>query len=194
MPAATNESICNAALLALGANPIVSLAAANDDKARLCAGLFPTVRDRILRAHPWNCCIKRETLSPWAATPEFDWPFQYSLPPDFVRALAVGELGSEAEFRIEGRRLLTDVIPCLLRYVFQNENPATWDAGLVAVVTAFMAAALAYPITTKTTMRDSMLVEAAAVLSAAKSVDGQDDTGEMWGDSRLLASRMRGSY
>lgn len=192
MSAVSDLSICNAALLMLGANPITSLSAVGE-KEKLCAGLYPTIRDKVLRSHPWNCCIKRETLSPWAAAPNHDWPFQYELPGDFVKVLGVGELGAESEFRLEGRRLLTDVNPCLLRYVFANENPATWDAGLVHVVTLAMAAALAYPITTSTSLRDSMRQEAELELRRAKAVDGQDDTGEMFGNSQLIGARLGGS-
>lgn len=192
MPATTDETICNAALLMLGANPIASLSETGD-KAKLCAGVWPIKRDEVLRAHPWNCCIKRDTFTPYAVAPNHDWPFQYILPGDFVKVLGVGELGAEAEFRIEGQRLLTDVNPCLLRYVFMNRNPATWDPGLVHVMTLTLCAALAYPITSSTTLRDSMRQEAELAMRRAKSVDGQDDTGEMWGDSRLVASRFGSS-
>jgi hypothetical protein len=39
------------------------------DHARLCANLYPTVRNKLLRKHPWNCAVKRVVLSPSAPRP-----------------------------------------------------------------------------------------------------------------------------
>ena len=185
---ATDVSICSNALLMLGAQPINALTEAND-RARLASNLYPAVRDAVLRAHPWNCCISRVVLSPDATAPAFDWSFQFTLPGDFIKALAVGELGAEREFRLEGRKILSNDDPCYLKYVASNENPATWDGGLVHVVTLQMAAAMAYPITQSASLRDSLRDEAGRALRAAKSVDGQDDTGETFGDFRLARAR-----
>lgn len=189
---ATPVSICSNALLMLGAQPINDLAD-NNDRARLASNLYPQVRDALIRAFPWNCCITRVTLSPDVATPAFDWAFQFSLPGDFVKALACGESGSEVEFKIEGRKLLSDNNPCYLRYIFRNENPATWDDGLVNVLTLQMAEAMAYAITQSASLRDSLAQRAELAFKRAKSVDGQDDTPETFGDYRLLSSRFGAS-
>lgn len=185
---ATDVSICSNALLMLGAQPINDLTE-DSDRARLASNLYPSVRDAILRGFPWNCCITRVVLSPDTAAPAFDWTYQFTLPGDFVKALAVGELGAETEFRLEGRKILSDDNPCYLRYVFRNENPATWDDGLVDVVTKAMAAAMAYGITQSATLQDTMAKQAELALRRAKSVDGQDDSGETLGDFHLLRSR-----
>lgn len=185
---ATEVSICSNALLLLGAQPINALTEASD-RARLASNLYPLVRDALLRSHPWNCCITRVVLSPDATAPAFDWAYQFSLPGDFIKALAVGELGAEREFRIEGRKLLSDDDPCYLRYVARNTNPGSWDDGLVHVMTLQMAAAMAYGITQSASLRDSLRDEAMRALRQAKSVDGQDDTGETFGDFRLARAR-----
>lgn len=187
--AASPVSICSNALLMLGDNPISSFDE-NSAKARLAANLYPAVRDAILRAHPWNCCVARVQLAPDVATPAFDYAFQFTLPADYVRTLQVGELGAESEYRIEGRRLLCDDNPLNLRYVFRNENPATWDDALVDAVTLEMAARMAYPITRSASLARDKRAEAIAGLKLAKSVDGQDDSPDTLGDERLLSARM----
>ena len=54
---ATNEvTICNAALIALGAQPIASLIE-NTPRAIQCNALYAVARDEVLRAHPWNCLV-----------------------------------------------------------------------------------------------------------------------------------------
>lgn len=185
---ATDVSICSNALLMLGAQPINDLTDDND-RARLASNLYESVRNSILRGFPWNCCIKRVALDPDTDTPAFDWTYQYTLPGDFVKALSVGELGAEKEFRIEGRKLLCDDTPLYLRYVFRNDNPGSWDDGLVHVVTMAMAAAMAYGITQSAALQDSLWQKSELALKRAKSVDGQDDTGETFGDFHLLRSR-----
>jgi hypothetical protein len=180
--------ICSNASLMLGGRPINDL---NDDtdRARLASNLFPMVRNYVLRSHPWNCCIKRVTLSPDTAAPGFDFAFQFTLPSDYMRTLSVGEIGCEATFKIESGKLLSDDNPCLLRYVSRNENPATWDDMLVMGMTMAMKAVMAYPITQSTSLEQLVDQAVAGVLQRARSVDGQDDTPEALGDSPLLQSR-----
>ena len=48
--------ICNEAMDLLGAATITALTE-NSKEARLCNRRFPTVRDQVLRAHPWNTAI-----------------------------------------------------------------------------------------------------------------------------------------
>lgn len=185
---ATDVSICSNALLMLGAQPINDLAE-NSDRARLASNLYHQERDALIREYPWNCCITRVALSPDSTLPAFDWNYQFTLPADFVKVLAVGELGAEREFRIEGRKLLSDDNPCKLRYIFRNTNPATWDDGLVRVLTLRMASAMAYGITQSASLQQSIAQQAEMALKRAKAVDGQDDTPETMGDFHLLRAR-----
>ena len=142
--AATEVSICSNALLMLGGQPINDLSE-NSDRARLASNLWPAVRNYVLRRHPWNCAVKRVALAPDLTPPAFDWAFQFTLPPDFMRVLAVGEAGAEADFKIESGKLLCDENPALLRYVWRNENPGTWDDMLVWAMTNAMRAACSNP-------------------------------------------------
>jgi hypothetical protein len=190
--AASDVSICSNALLLLGAKTISSFDE-NNDRARLASNLFESVRDSMLRSHPWNCAIRRVALAPDVAVPAFDWDFQFTLPGDFMRVLSVGEAGAEIEFKIEDGKLLCDDNPALLRYVYRNENPATWDDMLVRGMELAMAEAMAYGITQSATLRDSMRDELARHMKQARAVDGQDDTPETLGDSPLLNSRFGSS-
>ncbi|MEK9796979.1 MAG: hypothetical protein VW713_09580, partial [Alphaproteobacteria bacterium] len=94
MPAISAVSICSNALLLLGDAPISSFDEDND-RTRLVANLYSAKRDRVLRAHPWNCATKREVLSPDATAPAFDWANRFLLPGDWLRTLSVGLAGEE---------------------------------------------------------------------------------------------------
>lgn len=185
---ATDVSICSNALLKLGAQPINDLSESSD-RARLASNLYASVRDSMLRSHPWNCCIKRVVLSPDTTAPAFDFDYQFSLPNDYERALSVGESGIEATFKIEGLKLLSDDNPLYLRYVSNETNPAKWDSMLVMGMELAMAAAMAYAITQSASMRDSMRQELEMHMKRARAVDGQDDTPETMGDTPLINSR-----
>lgn len=189
--AATAVSICSNALLMLGDRPIASFDE-DQDRARLASNLWPQVRDFVLRSHPWNCAITRVALAPDVTPPAFDWAHQFTLPPDFLKALSLGEMGREGEFRIEGRKLLCDDNPALLRYVFANDNPGTYDTMLVEAMTSEMAHRMAYAITQSASMVDAMAQKAMMVMRRARAVDGQDDTPEQLGDNPIFAARFTG--
>jgi hypothetical protein len=183
--------ICSNASLMLGGKTINDLAEASD-RARLASNLFEPVRNYVLRRHPWNCATKRVVLAPDVALPAFDWSFQYTLPNDFMRLLSVGEEGGEASHKIESGKLLCDENPVYLRYVWRNENPATWDDMLVWAMTMSMKAVFAYPITQSASLEQLVDEALKGVLQQARAVDGQDDPPETLGDSPLMAARLGG--
>lgn len=195
MAMATGVSICSNALLMLGAQTINDFADQNNlDRAKLCANLYPFQRDSILRAHPWNCCIKRIVLAPLAEAPAFGYPHAFELPADCIRVLEVGTKDTQIDYLVESRRILADTSVLELRYVFRNEVEATWDTHLIDLMTAAMAAVLAYPITQSTSERDSRKAEFQGLLRQAKAVDGQEDPPQTLGNEHLLASRFTNDW
>lgn len=188
MSMATGVSICSNALLMLGSQTI------NDfdesvDRAKIAANLYPTVRDDLLRTHPWNCTIKRVLLAPDTTPPAFGYDNQFELPADFLRVLEVGQAGIQIDYLVEGRHILANAISVELRYVYLNLVENTWDAGLVALMTLAMAAAMAYAITQSAAVRDSLKQELEMAKKVARAVDGQEDPPQTLGDERLYASR-----
>lgn len=186
----TAVSICSNALMMLGKAPIASLED-ESDRATYCANLYPQLRDSMLREHFWNCAIKRVLLSPLSTTPAFDYQYQFQLPTDFLRLYQVGTVNRPIEdFQLENRMILANVASLPLRYVWKNEDENNWDVGLVQAATHAMAGLLAYPLTQSTSLRDSMLATAALVMKKAKSIDGQENPGDTFGDEfPLIAGR-----
>lgn len=184
MPA-TAVSICSNALLDLGAQTINALDEASE-RARLCSNLYETVRDDMLRAHPWNCAIKRVQLAPDAGAPEFGYSHRFTLPGDWLRTLSVENV---TDYAIEGRCILCNAAALNLRYVFRNANESTWDAALVRVMTLAMAARMAYAITQSTSKQQLCMQELEFELRKARAIDGQEEPPETLGDFPLLQSR-----
>lgn len=185
---ATSVSICSNALLLLGAQTIASFDETTD-RARLAANLYDDTRRGVLRAHPWNCCVKRVALAADTVAPVFDFAYRFALPGDWLRTLQVGEDGAPVDYATEAGYLLADEDPLYLRYVFDNEAEATYDALLIEALTHAMAAAMAYPITKSASMAQLADARYQGVLRQARAVDGQDDPPQTLGDNRLLASR-----
>ena len=195
MSMATGVSICSNALLMLGAQTINDFAdQLNLDRAKLCANLYPTVRDDMLRSHPWNCAIKRAVLAPDAVAPAFGYTHSFELPADFMRVLEVGTNGSQIDYLVEGRTIQADTAVLELRYVFRSEVENTWDAHLVKLVTLAMAAALAYPVTQSSALQQSFEQKLEMTLKRARAVDGQEDPPQTLGDERLLRARFGGGW
>ena len=184
---ATAVSICSNALLMLGDNPINSFTESSD-RAKLAANLWPDLRDYVLRSHPWNCAVKRVVLSPQTDGPAFGFNYQFLLPSDWLRTLQVGEDGEMPGYRIESRALLMDEQTCKLRYIWRNDNPATWDSLLVHAMTMVMKAAFAYPITQAGSIEQLAQGILQPILKQARAVDGQEDDVEYLDDSPLYAA------
>lgn len=194
MATATGVSICSNALLMLGSQTINDFAdQLNLDRAKLCANLYPTVRDDILRSHPWNCCVKRAVLAPDAAAPSFGYEQSFEMPSDLLRVLEVGASGCQIDYLVEGRTIQANTTVLELRYIFRNEVESTWDSNLINVVTQAMCAALAYPVTQSTAKQGGEEQKLELMLRRARAVDGQEDPPQTLGDERLYAARF-GSY
>lgn len=188
---ASEASICSQALLLLGDRPIANLAD-EGDRAILCNQLWADTRDWVIRMHPWNSCIKRLTLSPLAAAPAFEWGYQFQLPADCLRVLSVGQEGEFIRYKLEGRNILVNDSVVELRYLFRNEDPGTYDPGLIEVFARAMAAKLAYPITKSTSAQEAMESLLSACLKRAKAVDGQEDVPDDSASAPLIAVRSVG--
>lgn len=180
--------ICSNALLLLGAQTINAFNETND-RAKLVANLWPNCRDAVLRSHPWNCAIKRVALAPDVSEPPFEWSYQFTIPPDWLRTLSIGEENEHPAFRMEGGKILCDENPLNLRYIFKNENVASWDALLVEAMTAYMAMTCAYPITKSAAQQKNMADLYLLKMKIARAVDGQEDPPEQLGDYPLLDAR-----
>lgn len=190
---ATQVSICSNALLLLGAKTINAIDE-DSDRASLAANLYDSIRDDLLRSHPWNCAVKRVVLAADTEAPAFDYTAQFTLPRDWLKTLSVGEEGYEADYKHEAGKILCGGTSLALRYIFRNDNPSTWDAMLVRAMELKLAAEMAYPVTGSASMADMMHNKLQQHMKQARAVDGQDDPPQTLGDFPLLASRSGASW
>lgn len=186
--ATSDVQICSNALLLLGAQSINSFDD-DSDRALLVSNLWANSRDAVLRAHPWNCAVKRIALAPLSEAPAFDYAYQFNLPADCLRVLGCGKKGEEQEYELEGRRLLSDEATLYLRYIYRNEDVTTWDSALVQAAEAYIAMTCAYPITKSSSQQEMAANLWKLKLRDARTIDGLENPPETAGDFPLLTAR-----
>lgn len=166
--------ICNLALTILGADRITSLSDNNENARRLNAIYDEAVED-VLRAHPWNFAIARQALARLATTPAFEYDYEYQLPGDCLRVLITSD-GSNliTDFKIEGRKLLTDETTVYIKYITKVTDPNQFTSQFIYVFSSRLAAELAYAITNNKSTAEQMFQLYLERLNIAKQTDAQE--------------------
>ena len=163
--------ICNGALNQLGASTILTLT--EDSKnARLCNARYTQVRDSVFRSHPWNCLQKRVQLAADSDTTAWGFTKQYTLPADCLRVLTI--LDYDADYKIEGRKILTDNSTMKILYISRVEDPNEYDELLRETLSAALAADIAYAVTSSNPTATNMFNLFQSKLKEARFVDSTE--------------------
>ena len=176
--------ICNEAMDLLGAATITALTE-NSKEARLCNRRFETVRDSVLRAHPWNIAVTRKQLPKDTDSPAFGFINQFTLPTDpyCLRVLSLftanvdsglAAYDSQAMFKIEGRKILTDEETCRIVYIGRITDTEQYDPLLSSMIATKLAAETAYAITGSTTVSQQMFAVYEERMREARSMDAAE--------------------
>lgn len=176
--------ICNEAMDLLGAATIASLTE-NSKEARLCNRRFDTVRDAVLRSHPWNVAVARASLAKDADAPAFGFSSQFTLPtsPYCLRVLSfwntsvdnnVAAYDSNVMYKIEGRKVLSNEGSCKITYISRVTDTEQYDSLLSSAIAHRLASETAYAITGSNGVSQAMQAMYEARLREAKSVDAME--------------------
>ena len=169
--------ICNGALNQLGASTVLSLT--EDSKnARLCNARYTQVRDSVFRSHPWNCLQKRVQLAADTDTPAWGFTKQYTLPADCLRLLTI--LDYDSDYKVEGRKILTDNSSVKILYIGRIEDPNEYDELLRETLSAAIAADIAYAITSSNPLTANMYNLFRDKLKEARFVDSTEGQNTQW--------------
>lgn len=172
---ATELSICNSALIKLGANPITSLDQ-NSKEAILCKAQYPVVLTRVLQEHPWNFAIKRASLQKLAEIPAFDYSAQFQLPPDYLRVLS--PYPDTVRFVVEGDRVLCNESALSIRYLFNATDPSKYPPQFAEVFAYELAVELSYALVQSNTQQAQLAQLAKNFKITARTYDAQEGTPE----------------
>ena len=172
-------NICNSSLNLLGASTISALT--EDTKnARLCNQRYEPIRNRVFRSHNWNCLIKRVELAQDSTGPVIEYTYGYTLPSDCLRVLKVhngttDSIASALDYKVEGRKIVTDEGTIYLVYVALDTDPTNYDSYLYEAVSHQLAADLAYAITNNSTLANQYMSRADERLREARFIDATEN-------------------
>ena len=171
--------ICNSALNLLGASTISALT--EDSKnARLCNQRFEPVRNRVFRGHNWNCLITRIQLAQDTTGPVVEYTYGYTLPTDCLRVLKIhngttDSIESNLDYKVEGRKIVTDEGTIYLVYIALDTDPNTYDSYLAESISHQLAADLCYAITNNSTLANNYMARADERLREARFIDSTEN-------------------
>lgn len=189
---ASKTDICNLALLRLGEPRILSL---DDDSKRAIAlkSFFDLALDIVLQDHPWNFAIRRATLAKLTADPAFGYSAAYQLPSGCLRVLGIVGSGQNVdpslEYKIEGQQLLTNESAAKIKYILRITETGMFGARFCSALASRLALEMSYHLVKSPALQQAMFKSYEAELSAAKGIDAQEDTPEVYQTNPWLEAR-----
>ena len=166
-------AICNAALAMLGIPAITSFEE-NNANAKLCRALFPALRDRVLRDHPWSFATRYHDLPILAQqSPDPEYPFAAHLPGDIIRIIRL--IPRDIPYQKSGRTLLLAEPAEQLVYTAKITDSELFDDLFTEALQYLMAAEIGMANT-----RDAQLIsmyrnEYMQRLAVARSIDSAEN-------------------
>lgn len=170
-------SICNRALIRLGASPILSLSDPSKE-ARVMNNIYDSVRKELLRSHLWNFATRRAILASESSSPEFEFLYQYVLPSDCLRVIKSHD--QIYKFKVENNRIFTDDSVVYLIYIKDVIDPTEFDSSFTTCLVLKLAMEAAYAITNNNSLTAQLQQEYILARREAKQYDAQEGTPDEW--------------
>lgn len=201
MAATTSTSICNSALIKVGAETITSLDE-NNKRARLCKEQYEKIKKDLLASHPWNFAIARKDLAQIVDTPLYEFDFAFLIPNDVLRVLStslnVGNQIGERKWNVEinpttsQKILLCNDEQVNIRYL-KDIDEAFFSPLFTEVLATKLAFDICYSLTQSATLASLMKQEYDAKLKEARSYDAAEGSVRVVdADDWLLARLAKG--
>ena len=176
--ASSSTSICNSALVKIGADRISSLSD-NNKRAIYCNEQYTKIRDEVLISHPWNFAIARKAFAQTINTPVMDYSYEYTIPSDVLRILSIeSEWPWEVGINAAGtaKVLLTDASEVNCKYIKKVEDTTLYTPIFDECLAARLAADLAYGLVQNLALQEQMLKFYEKILGQARSFDAQEQS------------------
>ena len=170
--AVDEASICNDALIEIGAGTITAL---NEDSAtaRICNSQYTRIRDELLAAHPWNFALKRANLVASSTPPTNKYSQSFDLPTDCLRVLEVVD-GEEVDWQREGQVIVCDEGSMEILYVAKITDVTLYTPHFSRALALSLAASISYALVQSTSLKEGLEKKAQFTLSQARSFDAQE--------------------
>lgn len=134
-PSLSSTSVCNSALLKVGADLISSLTDGSR-AANICNTLYTVIRDKVMGDAPWRNAVQQVQLSATGTTPLFGYNFSFQIPSDCLRVLTV----DDGNWTVVSGGLIycNNPGPLNVTYIQRNTDETSWDERLAEAVSLAM--------------------------------------------------------
>lgn len=184
----SSTEICKLSLDLLQGGSVSDITSATTSMTSIeevCNRWYDHTRRKLLRQHPWNFAIKRAELAASDTAPLFGATAQFPVPADFLRLLRVVDednriISSDAYF-FENRQLMLrwaeDDVARII-YITDEEDVTKFDDLFVDLLAVEIAMSIAYLVTQNNSNIERLASIRKTLISAAKSIDGQEQPPE----------------
>jgi len=163
--------ITNIALMELGAEIIRSFS--EDNKcARVTKIAYPFCRDVLLSTYMWSFAKKTRELS-LLDEESPDWNYRYALPSDCFVPFYISPRKELDNWDIEGRNLLCNLNPCVLRYTKKVTDTQLFTPPFQDALAAFIKAKIAPSVVQDKAISKEAATQAIVVIRNAQEVDAR---------------------
>lgn len=157
-------------------------------EAKNCKLWYEFVRDWLLRHYSYDFARSVRALS-MISVPTQEWSYSYALPEDYIRAYYITQQWLNPQTKIEPpyepmqlglstdqtqRLLFCNITPAYLTYTIRVTNPAVFDVGFVDTLQKCLGAFLAFPITQKALIANSVRGIAAQAIAEAEAMSANE--------------------
>jgi hypothetical protein len=179
---ATQLEIVNKALGHISIAPITSMVESSP-AAILANSIWDTCRQDCLRNHDWPFATVITALSTTNSTIlHNDWTYAYAYPTDALEVWNVyyNYTDKSPRFRVvydktaAARLILSDTSEALAEYTYDQTITTPWDAYFVSVMSYFLAANMALPLTGNASLKKEMLDIYTAMMSDAERMSSYE--------------------
>jgi len=188
MASTSKVSICNTALTMIGADRINSFDE-DTSNARACNAIYDQLRKEELISHPWNFATERVQLAQLSSTPAYGFNYEFSLPTDYLRIIAVQY---DYAYRVEDFKLRSDQAPFRCEYIKDVEDVSEFSYAFIQLLTARLALELCYPISNSASLTERMEARYLQKRKWATSADSQEGTPRSIYDDSWTGARYSG--
>ena len=191
-------AICNLSLDLLKQQPVADIEAGTQKAEVICGRWYDQTRREVLRKHPWNFAIKRDSLTKDATAPAFGWEQAYNLPNDFLRLVTIGDdsIGNiQDRYELESGQILASDLDSTtantinIRYIFDVVAVTAFDSLFIKMLVVQLAINMGPKFSISSAIIKALKDELREIGPWATAVDGQERTPKRVERSRLLSAR-----
>ncbi len=181
--------VINAALILVGSRPGTSVTE-NTKVMQFATARYDSARDLVLASAPWNSATKRVTLNKLSTTPVWGFSAEHQLPADFLRLIRLEGTAPPINFRIEGRKVISNETTINILYIYKMTVVQDMDELLKNAIATRLAAEIALAVKADKSQADGLFNLAEKAALDAMYIDAlQAPTDQFVGNTWDLARR-----